>query len=158
MGPTLIVCPLAVMNNWVEQVQQHCARGSLRYLEYHGQDRIGDPDYLKDFHIVITTYHIVERESRMEETGLMGVKWLRICLDEAHTIRSRTTKKWRACCAIRAERRWALTGTPVQNKLDDLYSLFAFIQIKPWADYRFWKANVLQMMKGGNIQDVQISF
>jgi len=155
LGPTLIVCPLAVMNNWVEQIQNHCTRGALRFLEYHGQDRIGDPDYLKDFHVVITTYDIVQRESKMEETGLMGVRWLRLCLDEAHTIRSRTTKKWRACCALRAERRWALTGTPVQNKLDDLQSLFAFIQIKPWSEYRFWKANVLQMMKNGDSTGIE---
>eukprot|EP00494_Astrolonche_serrata_P024484 UN24742 len=156
LGATLIVCPLAVMNNWHHQVKEHCNRGALRCLEYHGSDRIGDPEYLREFDMVITTYHIVAQESKMEDTGLHAVKWLRVCLDEAHIIRSRKTKMWRACTALTAERRWALTGTPVQNKLDDLFSLFAFLRLKPWTEYKYWKTIILNQIKPGNNTGIQL--
>merc|ERR1740124_438348 len=148
LGPTLIVCPLAVMQNWEAQVEEHVAPRALTILKYHGTDRNKDPHAIAEFDIVITTYDVVRRESD-KEVGLHIVEWLRVVLDEGHIIRNHTTKMWKACHHLQAERRWALSGTPVQNKLDDLFSLLAFLRMHPWENYHIWKMHILSRVKAG---------
>ncbi|MES1922976.1 hypothetical protein MHBO_004506, partial [Bonamia ostreae] len=65
----------------------------------------------------------------------------------AHKIRSRKSKKHKAICSLWTDRRWCLTGTPVQNKLDDLYSLIRFLQVHPLVNIRFWKSVILNPLK-----------
>ncbi|GAA5920015.1 hypothetical protein JCM1841_000379 [Sporobolomyces salmonicolor] len=71
--------------------------------------------------------------------GLFAVEWFRVILDEAHLIKSRTTFNAKASYALKAARRWALTGTPIVNRLEDLYSLLHFIQLEPWGNFSFFK-------------------
>jgi DNA repair protein RAD16 len=66
---------------------------------------------------------------------LHSVKWFRVVLDEAHRIKGRTTSTARSAYALQAERRWCLTGTPVQNRVGDLYSLLRFMRMAPYARY-----------------------
>ncbi|CAN6674853.1 DNA repair protein Rad5p [Trichomonascus vanleenenianus] len=72
--------------------------------------------------------------------GLYGVEFYRVVLDEAHTIRNRAAKTSKACYDLRAARRWALTGTPIVNKLEDLYSVIKFLGVEPWNNFSFWRA------------------
>jgi DNA repair protein RAD5 len=72
--------------------------------------------------------------------GLYGVKFYRVVLDEGHTIKNRNTKTSKSCYDLRAERRWVLTGTPIVNKLEDLFSLVKFLRVEPWNNFSFWKA------------------
>ncbi|KAH0855056.1 hypothetical protein HID58_020536 [Brassica napus] len=67
---------------------------------------------------------------------LSRVGWLRVVLDEAQTIKNHTTQVARACCTLRAKRRWCLSGTPIQNTIDDLYSYFRFLRYNPYAVYK----------------------
>ncbi|KAJ4894090.1 SNF2 domain-containing protein / helicase domain-containing protein / zinc finger protein-related [Raphanus sativus] len=67
---------------------------------------------------------------------LSKVGWLRVVLDEAQTIKNHTTQVARACCTLRAKRRWCLSGTPIQNTIDDLYSYFRFLRYNPYAVYK----------------------
>ncbi|KAF8756200.1 SNF2 family N-terminal domain [Rhizoctonia solani] len=69
---------------------------------------------------------------------LQSVNWFRIVLDEAHSIKEPTTIGSRACCDLIADRRLCLTGTPVQNKLDDVYALLKFIRLEPFDDKAVW--------------------
>lgn len=64
------------------------------------------------------------------------VGWFRVILDEAQTIKNHRTQVARACCGLRAKRRWCLSGTPIQNTIDDLYSYFRFLKYDPYAEYR----------------------
>lgn len=67
---------------------------------------------------------------------LARVGWFRVILDEAQTIKNHRTQVARACCSLRAKRRWCLSGTPIQNAIDDLYSYFRFLKYDPYAVYK----------------------
>jgi len=161
-GPTLIVAPLTVIGNWVQQIEDHCAKNSFRIMVYHGPNREKDLEIIQSHHIVITTFDIValeysdENEENREEMrkhygcGLQYINWLRVVLDEAHKIHSRKTRMFKACHALQSKSRWCLTGTPVQNRLDDLYSLFCFLKLQPICDKAFWNKFVIQPLKNGN--------
>ncbi|CAB5347149.1 unnamed protein product [Rhizophagus irregularis] len=73
-----------------------------------------------------------------ERSGLFAIKWLRVILDEGHIIRTRSTKQSIAACNLDAERRWILTGTPIMNELDDIYSLIKFLRFTPFDSLEMW--------------------
>ena len=70
--------------------------------------------------------------------GLFDVAWYRVILDEAHLVKSHSSLSSRAVAALRAPRRWALTGSPLHNTCDDLLALFKFLRADPWADTGWW--------------------
>ncbi|KAF2846659.1 SNF2 family helicase/ATPase-like protein [Plenodomus tracheiphilus IPT5] len=130
---TLLVCPLSTMTNWKEQIKEHFPEGSaLRWTRYHGTERyeMSAKDLAK-YDIVVTTYHIIAKDIIDRRRPLPYINWFRIVLDEAHTIRN-PTQQSKATCVLNGQRRWAVTGTPVQNRLEDLGALFNFIRLKPF--------------------------
>ncbi|KAL0944274.1 SNF2 family domain-containing protein [Colletotrichum truncatum] len=137
---TLLVCPLSTVTNWEEQIKQHIAPGKLTYYIYHGSNRIKEVEKLADFDLVITTYGSVSSELGARSKRKSGkypleeIGWFRIVLDEAHMIREVATLQFKAIVRLQASRRWAVTGTPVQNRLEDLAALLQFIRLKPFDD------------------------
>ena len=137
---TLLVAPLSTLANWEDQIATHIEPGTLKYYVYHGPNRISNIDELAKYDMVITTYSIVSsdfmgRSSRKANVNpLLQSNFYRIVLDEAHMIREQSTRQSQAICALSAQRRWAVTGTPVQNRLDDLGALIKFLRIKPFSD------------------------
>jgi DNA repair protein RAD5 len=88
---------------------------------------------------VLTTYGVVSSEFISGgKHSLKSYLWFRIVLDEAHYIKGRTIQIAKAVYNLTALNRWCLTGTPIQNKLDDLFSLIHFLQMEPWSDYMWW--------------------
>lgn len=137
---TLLVSPLSTIANWEEQIKQHTAPGTLSCYVYHGANRYKDIEKLAQYDLVITTYGSVASEfahrSKKKEGAypLEEINWFRIVLDEAHMIREQSTQQSKAICRLSAQRRWAVTGTPVQNRLEDLGALLTFLRIKPFDD------------------------
>lgn len=91
---------------------------SLKVILHTGASRTNDPDVLMRHHIVITTYGTVASEhnsasKKKVKDALFNVRWWRIVLDEAHTIKNRATKNAKACFDLKANHRWCLTGTPM---------------------------------------------
>ncbi|KAL0083977.1 P-loop containing nucleoside triphosphate hydrolase protein [Phycomyces blakesleeanus] len=89
--------------------------------------------------VLVTTYGTVMSEWEKPDSKLFNIEFWRVVLDEAHHIKNRQSKTSQACCALKAQRRWALSGTPIQNKLEDLFSLVKFLKHEPWSNYTFWR-------------------
>ncbi|KAG9021750.1 hypothetical protein FS837_007005, partial [Tulasnella sp. UAMH 9824] len=84
-----------------------------------------------------------------KHAALFERPWLRVVLDEAHTIKSRTTQGAKACYALQAKYRWCLTGTPIQNSVEELFSLLHFLQVRPLNDWDTFKAQISNPIKAG---------
>lgn len=134
---TLIIVPKTLLEaNWQKQIDTHMKPGSVNVMLFYGPERARKLDQFKDADIVITTYGTVEADARaMISRGgplLPKANWFRIILDEAHTIRNQDTNRARACFVIEASRRWAVTGTPVQNHILDFGSICQFLRLSPF--------------------------
>ncbi|KAG8431459.1 hypothetical protein GDO86_018655, partial [Hymenochirus boettgeri] len=142
---TLIICPLSVLSNWIDQFEQHVKRDvNLNIYIYYGPERTKDPLVLSTQDVVVTTYNVLTSDYGSEyESPLHKMKWLRVVLDEGHTIRNPNTRQTKAVLGLEAQRRWILTGTPIQNSLKDLWSLVSFLKLKPFTD-REWYQRTIQ--------------
>jgi SNF2 family DNA or RNA helicase len=130
---TLLVSPLSAVKNWEDQTKEHLVPGAVSYYVYHGSNRTQNVYELSKYDIVITTYGTLAADfSKGASSVLHRLKWFRIVLDEAHTCRESKSLQAQAAYSIRATRRWALTGTPIQNRLDDLGSITQFLKLFPY--------------------------
>ncbi|XP_055533657.1 transcription termination factor 2 [Wyeomyia smithii] len=151
-GGTLIVCPASLIRQWEGEITNRVARNSLAVSVYHGSNRDVKPRHLAKYDVVITTYNIVSRELKIERSGIFGVKWERLILDEAHVIRNHKSAMSVACCNLKGRFRWALTGTPIQNKEMDMYALMKFLRCSPFDDLNHWKKWIDNKSSGGMVR------
>ncbi|MDH7473328.1 MAG: DEAD/DEAH box helicase [Anaerolineae bacterium] len=122
--PTLIVCPTSVVGNWQREVARFAP--GLRVMVHHGSDRLTGEDFVAEAQqhdLVISSYSLVRRD---EET-LSAVQWGGVILDEAQNIKNPSAKQSQAARRLPADYRLALTGTPVENRLSELWSIMEFL-------------------------------
>lgn len=138
---------------------------SLDVLIYHGRQRKQDPSELQARDIVITTYSTLVAEW-LPTSNLYKIRWFRVVLDEgmcpcpfqwsginhriAHFIRDSSTKRAKAVFALEAERRWCLTGTPIQNRISDLIGLVKFLRTHPLQSQTKFQAEIINPLKNND--------
>ncbi len=120
--PTLIVAPVSVIGNWQQELRQLAPE--LNALTLHGSRRKELFASIPRADVVITGYPLLQIDSEV----LLAHEFYMVILDEAQTIKNPRAKVSRAACALRAEHRLCLTGTPMENHLGELWSLFEFLQ------------------------------
>ncbi|KAL4512333.1 hypothetical protein ABPG72_005335 [Tetrahymena utriculariae] len=140
---TLIIVPVTLLQQWIDEIQSHSTPNSLTYYAYYGNNRENN---LNIYDVVITTYGTISSEfasqSNLNNKNLYKYNWHRIVLDEAHYIKGRVIQIAKAAYSLSGNNRWCMTGTPLQNKLDELFPLIHFIKLEPWSDY-IWFNNYI---------------
>jgi SNF2 family DNA or RNA helicase len=118
----LVVCPAALVENWCREITRFAPHLSIH--RHHGTDRVRGPDAtLPASGVLITSYGTLTRDLPL----FLGRHWSVIIADEAQHIKNRRSQNAQSLRTLRAHGRFVLTGTPVENSLDDLRSLFAFL-------------------------------
>ncbi|MBU0970464.1 MAG: DEAD/DEAH box helicase, partial [Proteobacteria bacterium] len=120
-GPTLVVAPLSVMANWQEECQRFAP--TLNPIVFGSGDRQHFLEDLGPFDLVISSYGLLQ----VEAEKLAGVDWQTVVLDEAQAIKNMKTKRSKAAMQLNSRFRMITTGTPVENHLDELWTLFNFL-------------------------------
>lgn len=161
---TLIVVPMALLTQWEKEFLKVVDNPkSIRCFVYYGSESSKDlKKLLLSPHppvVVLTTYGMVQSDwtklERSEQcSGLFSVKFLRVILDEGHNIRNKTTKTAKAVYDLKADRKWVLTGTPIINRLEDIFSLLHFLGLKPWSYHSLWKQCISIPFESGKDVDV----
>jgi len=152
---TLVVAPMSLLTQWESEAAKSSKPGTMKTLVYYGNDRAVNLQTLCSAanavsapNVIITSYGTVLSEynqmaaaggDRRPDGGLFSVDFFRVILDEAHTIKNRQAKTSKACYELKAKHRWVLTGTPIVNRLEDLFSLVRFLKVEPWSNFSFWK-------------------
>lgn len=155
---TLIVVPMSLLNQWCSEFEKANNSDMFSCEVYYGGNvssiktlltRTSNPPT-----VVVTTYGIVQNEwSKLTQngadlskvidgrsSGLFSIRFFRIVIDEGHIIRNRNNVTSKAVMQLEAKCSWILTGTPIINRLDDLYGLIKFLRLEPWCQIGYWKS------------------
>ncbi|KAI9740245.1 MAG: DNA helicase rad5 [Cirrosporium novae-zelandiae] len=163
---TLVIAPMSLLSQWESEAEKASAPGTMKTLVYYGNDKVANLQSLCSAanaanapSLIITSYGVVLSEfnqiasnnsNRGVHGGLFSVEFFRIILDEAHHIKNRQSKTAKACYELSAKHRWVLTGTPIVNRLEDLFSLVRFLKVEPWSNFSFWKTFITVPFESGN--------
>ncbi|WP_078378856.1 DEAD/DEAH box helicase [Sutcliffiella halmapala] len=123
-APVLIICPTSVLGNWQKELEKFAP--SLQVMLHYGSNRAKSENFrdsIKGADVVLTSYAI----SHLDEDELASINWSSICLDEAQNIKNADTKQSQAVRNLKGKHHIALTGTPMENRLSELWALFDFI-------------------------------
>lgn len=153
---TLVVAPLSLLHQWQEEIENKTSLSCRVHYKSESKNT-RESSSCGYVNIVLTTYGTLQAELRTQRHAgtdksvstkkttmlpLLSENWKRVILDECHTIKNHSTMVAKACCLLRAERRWAVSGTIIQNSLEDVYSLLRFLRHEPFCEHAFWSSAV----------------
>ncbi len=124
LGPTLVLCPMSLVGNWQREAARFAPK--LSVYVHHGPDRLAGRAFTRKAvasDLVLSTYGLAARDQQL----LATVAWRRMVLDEAQQVKNSAARTTQSVRAIPAERRIAMTGTPVENRLSELWSIMQFL-------------------------------
>ncbi|KAL5335252.1 SNF2 family N-terminal domain-containing protein [Aspergillus crustosus] len=148
--PSLVVVPPVALMQWQSEIKEYTS-GQLNVLVHHNSNSkvksLSKRD-LEKYDVIMISYSGLESIHRKEWKGwtrndgivkedsvIHSIHFHRLILDEAHSIKSRTTSVARACFALKSTYKWCLSGTPVQNRIGEFFSLLRFLEVRPFACY-----------------------
>ncbi|XP_073016487.1 putative SWI/SNF-related matrix-associated actin-dependent regulator of chromatin subfamily A member 3-like 1 isoform X1 [Primulina eburnea] len=146
---TLIVCQPSVFSSWITQLEEHTRRGSFKVYIYYGE-RTKDAKELQKYDIVLTTYSTLASDESSVKSPIKNIEWRRVILDEAHVIKNVNAQQSRAVTKLKSKRRWAVSGTPIQNSSYDLFSLMAFLKFEPFSVKSLWNSLIQRPLSQGD--------
>ncbi|RMZ71121.1 hypothetical protein GMOD_00005629 [Pyrenophora seminiperda CCB06] len=162
---TLVIAPMSLLAQWHSEAEKASKDGTLKAMVYYGSEKAVNLQKLccasnaaNAPNVIITSYGTVLSEynqvvaqegNRGSHGGIFSLDYFRIILDEAHYIKNRQSKTAKACYELSARHRWVLTGTPIVNRLEDLFSLVRFLKVEPWANFSFWKTFITVPFESG---------
>jgi DNA repair protein RAD16 len=148
--PTLVLVPPVALMQWQSEIKSY-TDGTLKTFVFHGTNQKAKGitvKELKKYDVIMMSYNSLESMYRKQEKGfkrkngihlessvIHDIHFHRIILDEAHCIKTRTTMTAKACFALKTNYRWCLTGTPLQNRIGEFFSLIRFLNMRPFASY-----------------------
>jgi DNA repair protein RAD16 len=148
--PTLVLVPPVALHQWTSEIKSY-TDGCLNTLIFHGTNAKAKNLTVKEvkkYHVIIMSYNSLESMYRKQEKGfkrkeglykeqsiIHSTKFHRVILDEAHSIKTRSTMTAKACFALKVDYRWCLSGTPLQNRIGEFFSLIRFLNVQPFASY-----------------------
>lgn len=121
LRPVLIVAPGSILENWCREIRKFAP--GLHVLKHHGAGRTGRPGDFEDFDVVVTSYDNAVRDQSL----FLMIEWAAVVLDEAQYIRNPDAQRTRSVKRLRRKAGIAVTGTPVENRLLDLWSIMDFV-------------------------------
>ncbi|KAL8783322.1 MAG: hypothetical protein Q9213_004697 [Squamulea squamosa] len=176
---TLIIAPVALLKQWDREIRTKLKIGlehRLSTFTLHGSNRHATWEDLKTYDIVLTTFGTLSTEvkrkgvidhakrtnpnwrpskAKSDQLPLLGdeCKWYRVIIDEAQCIKNRSTKAALGASVLQAQTRFAMSGTPMQNNVTELYSLIRFLRIKPYSDFSKFSMDFSRPLKGSDGED-----
>ncbi len=149
--PTLIVAPMTLIPHWLQQIKEHVdPRIDLKVFVHKGQTKAHIASELERQDIVLTTYGTLQSELNGIASPLLTTKWLRVCLDEGHFIKNHRSKTAKAADKLDSDRKWIVTGTPIQNNLKELWSLLYWLKMKPFTEHKEFVSKIETPIKQGH--------
>ncbi len=150
--PAIIVCPTSLVRNWEAEARRFTP--SLRTLVISGPDRSDDFARIPQADVVITSYALVQRDF---EAAYLNQDFSVVVLDEAQHIKNRQTRNAKSVKGLHAIQRLVLTGTPVENSVSDVWSIFDFLMPDYLGDYGTFKANFEDPVADGESADAALA-
>ncbi|KAH0164522.1 hypothetical protein KCU67_g5104, partial [Aureobasidium melanogenum] len=170
---TLILAPVALLRQWEQEIMTKVKPGRhrLHTFIHHASAKKKSHKDLRDFDVVLTTFGTIAAELKKiekyelrkktdpaaqprddEKCMFIGpdCRWYRVIIDEAQCIKNKTTKTARAAFYLQARSRFCMTGTPMMNSVEELYSLIHFLRIKPYNNWNKFRTDFNQPLKGTN--------
>ncbi|CDP06786.1 unnamed protein product [Coffea canephora] len=146
--------------NEQDELETHSKPDSISVSVFFGGDRGSDPRVIAEHDVILTTYDVLTAACKNdgENSIFHRVDWYRVVLDEAHTIESSKTLGAQAAYKLSSYCRRCLTGTPLQNKLEDLYNLLCFLHVEPWCGQIFflWQKLIQKPYESGDYRGIKL--
>jgi SNF2 family DNA or RNA helicase len=134
-GMNLIVCPVSLIKPWISEIKLRSDNSVIEYVSKLTNDT------LKQYRFIIISYEMLS-STYSKRPSFYDLEFERVILDEADKIRNHKTKMAISCYSLNSVYRWAVTGTPINNSVLDLYSLVRFLRIKPMMDLEYFKKHL----------------
>lgn len=145
-SPNLVIAPTVALMQWRSEIETHTG-GELKVGIYHGSNKMSKKEML-EYDVILTTYSVLESVFRKQQYGfrrknglvkeksaLHDMPFYRVILDEAHNIKDRQSGTAKAANMLNTQKRWCLSGTPLQNRIGEMYSLIRFMKLFPFCEY-----------------------